>query len=212
MRLRMMPLVVYLVAGWGGVAAAQVPDWVNRLLVAAELPIVVLQARQEGVSDADLRTALAALVAKDIPAADARDLFEEERVARRDHGPVGNFGAFVQQQLDAGLRGRDLAAAIREEHARRGIGGGNAAAKPGSEAVNGRGNGRPGMAADTAGRGRSAKPGNSGKGKGASAGRPETHGTAAKGKGKPPVAASKGKPPAGASTGHPGGRPDKPNF
>jgi hypothetical protein len=47
-------------------------------------------------------------------------LFETENKAIREHGPVDNFGAFVQRRLDEGLRGRDLADAIRAEHAAHG--------------------------------------------------------------------------------------------
>lgn len=67
--------------------------------------------------------------AKKVPAHEARQVIDEERVARRDHRPVDNFGAFVQSRLQAGLRGQELAAAIRAEHAARGKGKGKAGNK-----------------------------------------------------------------------------------
>src|SRR5687767_15243513 len=57
-----------------------------------------------------------------IPAYEATLVIDTARVVRREHGPVDNFGAFVQSQLAQGKRGRELAAAIRAEHARSGKG------------------------------------------------------------------------------------------
>lgn len=103
-------------------ASAQVPDWVTQILAAAQLPVTAAEARQEGVPDNEVREVLDALRTANVPAHEARDIFDEERKARREHGPVDNFGAFVQSKLAAGLRGRDLAAAIRAEHVARGKG------------------------------------------------------------------------------------------
>lgn len=103
-------------------ASAQAPDWVTQLIHAAQLPVSANAARHEGVPASDVRAVLDAMRNKNVRAGEARDVLDEARAARREHGPVDNFGAFVQTKLDAGLRGRELAAAIRAEHAARGRG------------------------------------------------------------------------------------------
>lgn len=174
MRHKMSFLLVGLLVGSSAPLHAQLPDWVTQLLAAAQLPLATAQLRQTGTSNADVLAALDALRNAGVPAYGATSLFDTERTARRDNGPVNNFGAFVQSQLAAGKRGTDLAAAIHAEHARQGRGnsGGNMRAPEGSsgergaEADGGRGRDRergahaevdagrePGAAAD-AGRGR----------------------------------------------------------
>ncbi len=108
-------------------AFAQVPDWVNQVLLAARLPVAAAEARRDGIANAEIRTALDALRNAGVPAHEATALIETERQAHRENGPTDNFGAFVQAQLAAGKRGQELAAAIRAEHARQGKG--NAAKK-----------------------------------------------------------------------------------
>ena len=102
--------------------AAQLPDWVSDILVAARLPVVADSARREGTSNESIRDVLEAMTKSRLPAHEATVILDSARVARRDHGPVDNFGAFVQSQLAQGKRGRELAAAIRAEHARMGKG------------------------------------------------------------------------------------------
>lgn len=126
---------------------AQTPDWIRRVLAAAELPVSADEARREGAPDGVIRQVLAAMQSANVPAAEAREVLDEERAAMREHGPVDNFGAFVQAKLDAGLRGRELAAAIRAEHQRRGKGPRERVAQPGNR---GGDRGRSGEARDTA--------------------------------------------------------------
>ena len=129
---------------------AQAPEWVNQILAAARLPLVTAEARREGVASEEIRSVLDAMGRAGVPAHEAAAVIDTARVARREHGSMDNFGAFVQSQLAAGKRGRELSAAIRAEHARTGRGRGNAA----------RDAGRPGQrTADSArGRGRSSVP------------------------------------------------------
>lgn len=106
-------------------APAPVPsaqDWLDRVLAAAKLPVAAAEARQEGVSDLTLREYLDRVLRNRVPADDAYRILDEEVRVVRAGGPKENFGAFVQTQLDAGLRGRALADAIHEEHRRRGMG------------------------------------------------------------------------------------------
>ena len=126
-------------------AAQSVLDQIRDAL---RLPAIAADARQSGVPDAQVSDVLDQIRRRRLPAGDASRVLDEELRAVREGGPVDNFGAFVQTQLDAGLRGRALAEAIRAEHARRGIG-------------------RP----DNAGQGREAEPGRAGE-----AGRPDQPG------------------------------------
>src|SRR5687768_476316 len=127
---------------------AQVPDWVTQILTAAQLPMVTAEARREGVASEEIRAVLEAMGRAGVPAHEATAVIDTARVARREHGSMDNFGAFVQAQLAAGKRGRELSAAIRAEHARLGRGGGrgNAARDAGGrgdDAARGRGRGTP---------------------------------------------------------------------
>jgi hypothetical protein len=163
-----MLLVLSLTVGGSASLPAQVPDWVSEILNAARLPVVTTQARQEGIPNSDILGAIEAMRRARIPASEATIILDSTRAAHRDNGPVGNFGAFVQSQLDAGKRGTALAAAIRAEHARVGKGrgagrgqpdarGGNAGrGRGGSDAGNASARGRSSASpsqADSAGRG-----------------------------------------------------------
>ncbi len=141
MNRRVTTLLAAALVGWSTPLYAQLPEWVNQILIAAQLPVVAAEARSEGVTNAEIRTVLDAMRNAGVPAYEATALLDTTRVVRRDHAAVGNFGAFVQSQLAAGKRGRELAAAIRQEHARQGKG----SAKPGAsgEKPGNRGRGRP---------------------------------------------------------------------
>jgi hypothetical protein len=106
---------------------------VQAILQAARLPTVTREARSLGVPEKDLQAIFATSRQHRVPAGDLAGLLAVENDAVRQHGPIDNFGAFVQEKLDAGLRGQELAAAIRSEHAARGIGKGRpaSAGKPG---------------------------------------------------------------------------------
>jgi len=97
------------------------------ILQAARLPTVAQEARGLGVPDGDLQTIFATARGLRIPTGSLVDLINEENQAIREHGRIDNFGSFVQQKLNEGLRGRDLAAAIHAEHAARGMGRGRSA-------------------------------------------------------------------------------------
>ena len=89
---------------------------------ALRLPTIATDARQSGVPDDQVTGVLEQIRRRRLPAGDASRVMDEELRAVREGGPTNNFGAFVQSRLEAGLRGRELAEAIRAEHARRGIG------------------------------------------------------------------------------------------
>jgi hypothetical protein len=95
----------------------------SRISAASALPALAQEIRGSGVTGPELTSLLDVFRTKGIPAPDAKVILEEEWSASREHGPVRGLGPFVQARLDEGLRGRELAAAIRAEHAARGIGG-----------------------------------------------------------------------------------------
>ncbi len=92
------------------------------ILEAILLPRVSDSLRKEGVPEDEVRIAIEEAMRKRLPPAETKQVLDETARSVRESGPIDNFGAFVQTQLDAGLRGRELAAAIHAEHARRGIG------------------------------------------------------------------------------------------
>jgi len=122
MRRKIPVLLMALSIGWSAPVRAQTSDWVNQILSAALLPVVTTQARRDGISDADIRAAIDAMSRAGLSAQEATVVFDNERAYRKEHGPVNNFGSFVQDQLKAGKRGPELAAAIKAEHIRQGKG------------------------------------------------------------------------------------------
>jgi hypothetical protein len=143
MKRRLSAFLAAMLLGWIAPAHAQLPDWVNQILAAAQLPVVANEARNEGIGNSDMRSILDALLNNGVPAYDAIAIIDTTRKAHRDHGRADNFGAFVQSQLAAGKRGRELAAAIRQEHARMGKGKPGRGASKDKDDNPGRGRGRP---------------------------------------------------------------------
>lgn len=199
MRRILSSLVVVGVVAAAAPARAQAPQWVNDVLAAAQLPVATLQARTDGMTQGEVQSLLDVLRSSQVPAQEAVVIVDSTRVARREYGPVNNFGAFVQSQLAAGKRGRDLAAAIRAEHARMGKGKGNMKGAPGANGMKvqedverGRGNASPG----DRGKGRGNDDANEAKGRGErddapNAKRPQNPGRPA----TPPANRGKGRPP-----------------
>jgi len=103
-------------------AAQESSSMLASVLQALRLPRTTQEARTLGVPESDIRAILDRAREKRVSAGAVNELFETENKAIREHGPVDNFGAFVQRRLDEGLRGRDLAEAIRAEHAAHGKG------------------------------------------------------------------------------------------
>jgi hypothetical protein len=101
----------------------------ERVLRATRLPEAADAARRSGIPDEEVRGVLTAIRGRQLPAGEAQVVLESAAREAREQGPIDNFGAFVGSQLDAGLRGQALAAAIHAEHAARGKGRG-AGAQP----------------------------------------------------------------------------------
>jgi hypothetical protein len=102
-------------------AAAASLDSLMRVL---RLPKTTTEARTKGVPDSQVGGILDVLRRSKVPAGDAEEILRGEVEATAAGQPGDNFGAFVQAQHRAGLRGRALSDAIHAEHARRGVGGG----------------------------------------------------------------------------------------
>lgn len=97
--------------------SAQAEDTVD----VGRLPVVAHELRQAGVPDADVKTALDSAQGK-VSLEEATEALEAAEEAVEANGPIDNFGAFVQAQLESGKRGKDLADAIKAEHEARGKG------------------------------------------------------------------------------------------
>jgi len=115
----------------------------ERLLKATQLPKKAEEVREKGVPEGEMKEALEAAKAKGVGAGEMADLTDEQSKAIDQHGRIDNFGSFVKSKLNEGLRGRELAAAIRAEHAKRGKG-------PKSKAEGAKGNDKAGKGAKPA--------------------------------------------------------------
>ena len=105
-------------------SAQQTQPSTERVLIAnlLNLPLAVEAARRAGIPGGTIWDVLDSLRRRRVPAEDAEQILRGEVEAVERGAPKENFGAFVNAQLARGLRGRELAAAIHAEHARRGIG------------------------------------------------------------------------------------------
>jgi hypothetical protein len=118
-------LVAAALLPWGGAVAQSQPldsAAIASLKRVLRLPQTTADARQAGVPDSAIRVVLDQIRRRGVPAGDAQDAVEAETEAVKAGAPKDNFGAFVQEQLAAGKRGRELSAAIRAEHAKHGHG------------------------------------------------------------------------------------------
>lgn len=102
--------------------AQSAPSAAERILAAALIPGLAVEARSAGVAEKDVGALVDVFRTKSVPAGEAKVILDEQVRGVRAHGPVDNFGSFVQARLAEGLRGQQLAAAIRAEHAARGRG------------------------------------------------------------------------------------------
>ena len=133
------------------------------LMRAILLPRVSEILRERGVPAEEVKVAIESARERGVPPSETAGIFEETIRVVEEQGPIENFGGFVQEQLEQGLRGRALADAIRAEHAARGIG--------------------PGQRLDSARPGRGRGPPEDGAGPGASGQRPDSTGDRRRGPG-----------------------------
>ncbi len=94
----------------------------SALMRALDLPSMMQRARSAGIPDSTLRGIMDQMRRRGVPVGDALPAVELEVEAVEQGADKNNFGSFVRAQVESGLRGRELAAAIRAEHERRGMG------------------------------------------------------------------------------------------
>jgi hypothetical protein len=94
----------------------------SAILRALEFPRIMQRARAAGAADSTLRGMLEIMRTRGLPAHDATAALETEVEILEQGGNKDAFGQFVKSQVESGLRGRELAASIRAERARRGMG------------------------------------------------------------------------------------------
>lgn len=102
--------------------AVQVDESAPDLMWALQLPSLVTEARQSGVTNTAIRALLDQFRREGLRADEAALVVREEMEAVKAGGATDHFGSFVHEQLSRGLRGRALANAIRAEHEARGVG------------------------------------------------------------------------------------------
>lgn len=144
-------LVIGLALAWAPFSVAaqeEVPTDSAGILQAIQLPDLTEILRERGVPAGEIEETIAGARQRGVPPGEMTGVLEETAETVEQTGPIENFGAFVEQQLAAGLRGQELAEAIRAEHAQRGIG-------PGERLESrGRGSAGEGRRPPEAGRGR----------------------------------------------------------
>lgn len=94
----------------------------SRLATLLRLPFLAQEAREVGVTEGTIQSVLGNSREHRLPPEETAVILGETTSAVRGYGPVDNFGAFVQEALERGLRGRELANAIQAEHRARGKG------------------------------------------------------------------------------------------
>jgi hypothetical protein len=110
---------------------AAAPEITNEWLRAVMgLPRRTDEARRAGVPDSTVRSVLDIFRSRGTAPETVEEILIIETDVVREGGPRENFGAFVQAQLQQGLRGRALSDAIRAEHARQGRGPGARGGRP----------------------------------------------------------------------------------
>lgn len=144
-------LVIGLALAWAPSSVAaqeEVPSDSVGILQAIQLPDLAEILRERGVPTEEIEAAIEGARRRGVPPGEMTGVLEETAETVEQTGPIENFGAFVEEQLASGLRGRELAEAIRAEHGRRGIG-------PGERLESrGRGSAGEGRRPPEAGRGR----------------------------------------------------------
>jgi hypothetical protein len=93
----------------------------ERLRRAVRLPRTTEEAREAGVPEERVREILRTGRESRIPPDEMDEILVVENRAIREGGPVGNFGATVQELKASGLSGRELARAIHAEQIARGM-------------------------------------------------------------------------------------------
>jgi len=84
------------------------------ILAVINLPIAAADAREAGIDEVELKEALDVTRETGLSAGDASEVVAEEAEQSRSRGVKKGFGQWVRMQVAAGLRGKKLAAKIKE--------------------------------------------------------------------------------------------------
>lgn len=88
------------------------------VLFAVNLPLVAHEARASGIAEQEVAVALSSAREGGVSAAEATEIVAAEVEETKKEGkPKDNFGQWVRQQVAQGVKGRELAQAIRERKA-----------------------------------------------------------------------------------------------
>ncbi len=101
------------------------PTLLERIQKTAELIETSQEAREAGIPDDEVAEVLQGARERGLSPTETEAVLAESTASVEESGPVDNFGAFVQAQLDEGLRGQELAEAIHAEHKAHGKGKGH---------------------------------------------------------------------------------------
>lgn len=94
-------------------ATSAAPSLGARLGVTFDLPRLADRMRTAGASDSSVRAVLIETRTRGLPAAEAAGVMMNLTRAQETGQGIENPGAFVRDQLNQGLRGQDLAGAVR---------------------------------------------------------------------------------------------------
>ncbi|MFW5879021.1 MAG: hypothetical protein ACOCVR_04300 [Myxococcota bacterium] len=108
-------VVTFPSAALAGETADRAAGWIE----AMELPVAAHRLREAGVSNEEMKIALTALrenrgVGGERASILSVRLLKAELEVVRERGAMRGFGAFVRERIEAGLRGQELARAVRE--------------------------------------------------------------------------------------------------
>lgn len=98
--------------------AGEEEDWKK----AIDLPARIAKLREAGVPPEEIAKALDGVKKGGMRPDHASEAMEAAGRSVEEHGTVDNFGGFVKSRVDEGMRGKDLAEAIRAEHEAHGKG------------------------------------------------------------------------------------------
>ena len=98
---------------------------VDKILDLLKLPEEARLAREAGIPDEEIREVMKEARKRKLGPRETGTILKEGSRASKENGNIEHFGAFVKERLNQGMRGKDLANAIHEEHRQRGKGKGN---------------------------------------------------------------------------------------
>jgi signal transduction histidine kinase len=87
------------------------------ILLVIDLPIIIAEARDAGVDDAELTVVVTTATDAGLSASETAEVIVAETEHTKTSGKRAGLGTFVQLQLAEGVRGQELAAKLREQKA-----------------------------------------------------------------------------------------------